>query len=166
MRWRLPSGGKSPENVGRQVAEEVNVLFLPVRARKEAEQREQRTCREIVNQVRTALLRAVDSYNEEVPQPFHVAILDRGDRLLFNASGRFTLTLIYGMRQLKLEGRGEETRRFLPMVIDVWRSEGTLRFRSVPDSPVFPGSILSEDQFLQSVLRMACDCRFDDQAAS
>jgi hypothetical protein len=166
MRWRLPSGGQSPEEVGRQIAAEVNVLLLPARARQEAEAREQRACRETVNQLRMALLRAVDSYNQEVPGPFHVAILDRGDRLLFNASGRFTLTLIYGMHQLQLEGRGEQTRRLLPMVVDMWRSDGALRFRSVPDSPYFAGPILSEDQFLQSVLRMACDCRFDDQAAS
>lgn len=153
-----------PEEVGKQIAEELREVFQENQAEARAEARECARVRETNLQIRMALVRAVDGYNDHAPPECHLAVLDRGDRLLFSAAGRFTLTLRYGTDRVMIESSGVEAHGVGPMTVAVWRRvgerDGGLQFRAVPDSPVFPWQIMNETQFMYSVLRMACDQQF------
>jgi hypothetical protein len=165
---RLKRRAEEPEEVGKQIAGELREVFRRSQAPAKAEQQERARIREMHLQIRVALVKAVDGYNDHVPRESQLAVLDRGDRLLFSAGGRFTLTLRYGVDRVMIESNGVEAHGVGPMMVTVWRKSGRresgLSFRAVPDSPVFPWEILDEKQFVYCVLRMACDQRFGGRA--
>jgi hypothetical protein len=160
MRKPSPSSAQTPDEVGKQVAGELKGAFLSARQQIAAQRIEERSFLNTTEQIRRALLRAVEVYNDHVPRELQLAVLDRGDRLIFNSLGEFTLTLTYGIHQLMIDATGGDAGGLSPMTLRVWRDKGDLHFHSVPDSPVFQKSILDEGEFVYSVLRMACSRRF------
>jgi len=160
MRKKLQSCAQRPEEIGKQIAGEFDGFFK-VAARRVLEDEERaRQTAETMETLRSAIYRAVCGFNTRAPREFQLAILDRGDRLIFNSCGQFTLTLSYGMRQVMIEAEGESLRGMSTMVLDLWREDGALRFRAIPDAEMFPAPILTEDQFVCSVVRMACNRRW------
>ena len=156
MRDRSDNSKQTAESIGEKVAAEFSNLFFHSATRISADRREQRRLVRQTLHIRTSILRAVDGYNERAPRSFQLAVLDRGDRLIFNSSGVFTLTLLYGVHQVMLDPTGEEVAGPVPLILEVWPKGDHLCFRSVPDSPLFPGPVISEDQFICSVIRLAC----------
>jgi len=67
------------------------------------------------------LYRVVSGFNVEVPEEFQMALLDRGDRMVFHAGDRKTLTLIYGNDCVVIESKSDYPRLPLPMSLRVWR---------------------------------------------
>ncbi len=164
MLRKSKSRAQEPEEVGKQIARELRQIFEKNQAGAKAEERECARMREINLRIRMALVRAVDGYNDHAPRKSHLAVLDRGDRLLFSAAGRVTLTLRYGSDEVVIESSGVEAHGVGPMAVAVWQGlnkrDRELRFQAVPDAPVFPWKILNERQFVYCVLRMACNHRF------
>lgn len=153
------------ECAGRALAGELRTLFERTIAERSEREREREEREDWVMALRTGLFRVVSGFNVEVPEEFQMALLDRGDRMVFHAGDRKTLTLIYGNDCVVIESKSDYPRLPLPMSLRVWRgSGGDLRFRAVPDSPAFPKPIMTQAEFLSSVLRMACNRDFADGA--
>jgi hypothetical protein len=169
MRWilRKEPTRRPPEleSAGRAVAEQLRSLYDRVVAERAQQEREQAQTDEWVVGLREGLFRVVRGFNVEVPDEYQVALVDRGDRLVFHAGERKTLTLIYGENSVVIEAKSDYPRLPVPMSLRIWREPGgELLFRAVPDCPVFPKEIMTQAEFLTSVLRMACNQNFDEVA--
>jgi hypothetical protein len=115
--------------------------------------------------LRQGLYGGVRGFNKGVPVELQMALLDRGDHVVFHAGDQRTLTLLYGKDCVVIESKSEYPRLPMPMSLQIWREAGgDLRFRAVPDSPVFPKEIMTQAEFLLSVLRMACNRDFEGSA--
>jgi len=166
MPWKGPK--KQPpelEGVGRAVAEQARTLCQQEIAKEMAREHEHMQTEEWISVVREGVYQVVRGFNKEVSVELQMALLDRGDGLVLHAGVQRTLTLLYGNDCVVIESKSEYPRLPMPMSLQIWREPGgDLRFRAVPDSPVFPQEIMTEAQFLSSVLRMACNQDFDRRA--
>ncbi len=170
MRWMMSreTVRRPPEleSAGRAVAVQLRTIYRQAFAERVEREREQTQNEAWVCALRSGLFRAVRGFNVETPAEYQMALLDRGDRVVFHVGGQQTLTLIYGEDCVVIESKSEYPRLPMPMVLRVWRDlSGDLRFRAVPDSPVFAREIMTQAEFLLSVLRMACNQNFDGGAA-
>jgi hypothetical protein len=151
------------ESAGRAVAEQLRSLYRQSIAEQEAREREQTQTEEWVIALREGLFRAVRGFNVETPSQYQMALLDRGDRIVFHTGDHKTLTLIYGEDCVLVESKSQYPSLPMPMSLRVWRApDGDLRFRAVPDAPVFPSEIMTQTEFMLSVLRMACNRNFNE----
>lgn len=161
MRSHFLSSAQRPDEAGIRIAEEFKGFFAAARSWKAQRTLETQQRLSVTGTLRAAVYRSVNSYNERAPLEFQVVVLDRGDRLLFRVLGQLTLTLHYGSEQVMLEMSDGGAQAAKPMTLEVWRDGEGLRFRAVPDSDLFPAAILTEVQFVYSVIRMACSRSFD-----
>ncbi len=151
------------ERAGRAVADQLRSLYRQSVEEQKAREREQMQTEEWVLALREGLFQAVRGFNVETPAQYQMALLDRGDRIVFHAGDRKTLTLIYGEDCVLVESKSDYPSLPMPMSLQVWReADGELRFRAVPDAPVFPREIMTQTEFMLSVLRMACNRNFDE----
>ncbi len=163
LTWKEPP--KHPpefEGAGRILAEQLRPLFDRAVAEEAERDWEQEQTDGWTSALREGLFEVVRGFNLVAPLDFQVALVDRGNGLVFHAGDRKTLTLMYGEGRVVIESKSDYPRLQMPMSLRVWRAEdGELRFRAVPDSPVFPRPVMKQVEFQASVLRMACNQDFN-----
>ena len=163
--WQRGSSGRAGEleGVGQTLANQMRAMLQQAIAEDAIRVRQHAHTEEWISVVRNGLYRGVCGFNVSVPAEFQMALVDRGDRMIFHSVGRMTLTLIYGSDCVVIESRSEYPRLPMPMSVQIWReANGSLRFRAVPDAPIFTKEIMTQAEFLASVLRMACNQDLDE----
>jgi hypothetical protein len=161
MRNRLLSSARLSADVGRRIAGELQGVFARERELQLVKANEDRRLTELTGSLRHAVYEAVESFNLHSPWDFHLAVLDKGDRLIFNSLGEFTLTMRYGDGRLTMEQVVGGRMTGEAMVVEVWLTHDGLRFRdcSVLEEPA-PSRNLDQVAFLARMIRMACSPKF------
>ena len=165
MRSKTQRSARSSEEVGRQIAGEMSEMFSVSLDRNLNQDLVKRRMSDAVSSLRAALYEAVEGFNGQAPWDYHLAVLNRGDRLLFNSFGQFTLTVTFGDDQVLIHPARDHGRGQSPMVVEILSDDGDLRYRGrvmppaqqapQPQLPV-QTQVLTELQFVDSLIRMAC----------
>ena len=184
MRSRLQRRAQSSEEVGQRIAGEMSQQFTTSLDKVVAQSLVKQRLLAARTSLRTALYEAVEGFNGHAPWDYHLAVLNRGDRLLFNSFGQFTLTVTFGDDQVMIhpqqdpavrdaasdlasDAASDAVRQYdseSPTVVDVVRVDGSLRYRAGGESALFQTPVLTELQFVDGLIRMACERRAARQA--
>ncbi len=167
MRRKLKRRAQSSEEVGQRIAGEMSQQFTVSLDKVLAQSLLKQRLLAARTSLRTALYEAVEGFNGHAPWDYHLAVLNRGDRLLFKSFGQFTLTVTFGDDQVMIHPRRDATTTDSgsPTVVDVVRVDGSLRYCAERESALFATPVLTELQFVDGLIRMACDRRAALQAA-
>jgi hypothetical protein len=168
MRTRLQRRARASEEVGKRIADEMKAVF--VLHQQTAEQVANRRQVEAMVSLRTALYEAVEGFNDQAPWAYHLAVLNRGDRLIFNSFGQFTLTVTLGESHVMIHRTPECARSEVPLpeapvIVNVVNVDGHTRYRAAAGSSALKGPVLTELQFVDSVIRLACNSHLSRRAA-
>lgn len=164
MRKRLLSSARLSANIGRLMAGEFTSVFHREAEKRLSQQDDDRRMAEVTGSLRHAVYETVDSFNRHLPWDFQLAVLDKGDRLVFNSLGEFTLTMHYGKGHLTMQPASGEGIAQDPMLVEVWLDEEGLRFRDCSAADAEPRPPLDQTTFLATVIRMACSPRFYEES--
>ena len=165
MRSNKESNARSSAEIGKRIAGEMRHQFNSLRGNERAQFLSRKRLLDAVARLRAALYEAVEGFNEQAPTNYHLALLNRGDRMIFNSLGRFTLTVMFDEDQVVIHPPPEDVVECEPLRLQILRSESGFRFRaaqgsSLPSTFVSghagDASVLTELQFVDSVIRLAC----------
>ena len=158
---RKQSSLETARDAGQQLAVEFRSYFVTSMQGVSAEEQERKCLLKRNAQLREIIYQGVYGFNQNISDPCQLAILDRGDRLIFNSRGEFTLTVDYRQKQIIIHCAQEHDKEHGPSLVDVWTEGESLRFRPVPVISGSPELILDDVQFVQGLIRMACGRSFE-----
>ncbi len=165
MRSNKESSARSSAEIGKRIAGEMRQQFNWSRGKEQAQYLTSKRLLDAVTRLRAALYEAVDGFNRQAPRSYQLALLNRGDRMIFNSLGRFTLTVMFDEDQVVIHPPPEDVAACAPMRLQILRSDSGFRFRAAQGSslpstfvsgPAGDPSVLTELQFVDSVIRLAC----------
>ena len=163
MRRNSQNATRIAEQAGHQIADELQDVFAAANAGLTADKLREKQAAQRISSLRNALYNAVAGFNDAAPWDFQLAVINRGDCLIFNSCGQFTLTVALGERQVMLCPNRDTSQFSAPIALDILREEDVLRFR-VQSSQASSGPVQTEREFLYNVIRMACHKQLRDPA--
>jgi hypothetical protein len=164
MRSISETYAQAPEESGRRIADEFSGFFTEEAASRQAEQRDRRWTLEMLEELKIALHRTVDGYNNNVPPKFWLALVDRADHMVFSFSGVATLTLTWRGPQLLLQFHARGGEPLPATVMQVETASGEIRLRASSRSFLFRDEVFSKDEFASRLIRVVCADFFDRSA--
>jgi hypothetical protein len=157
MRAKAPSSAWISKTIAQRVEREYSTIFQENADLAELRTRQFLEASTLTRLFRESVYRAVDAFNQNAPWELQLAILDKGDRLVFNSDGRFTLSLTYRDHRVLCQAGGGSGGWLEPLVLEVYAGKVGLEFRQVGAMAETQPAILDEVQFMCSVIRMALD---------
>ena len=166
MRKRSESSTQIAANVGRLMAAEFQNVINHEEVQQSLRAIEHRRFLELTGTLRSAIYASVDDFNRRMPKHFELIILDKGDHLVFNLLGKFTLMLTYGKGQVTIQPQGPHSSHDEPVSMEIEQEGDGLHFRDCSSRDRLSGRVVDQTAFLKMVIRMACSPRLQEQYAS
>ncbi len=166
MRPPSETYARAPEESGRRIAQEFSSFFSGDTACEQEEERVPRWTREMLEEVKLALHRTVDGYNEHAPAKFWLALMDRADHMVFSFSGVSTLTLTWSGQQILLQFHGRGDQPLPATVMELAEERRPVRLRAASRSFLFRDEVYTKEEFACRLIRFVCEDFFDRSAAA
>ena len=145
------------EEIGKKLAAQYGKSVSANNAQVIANQNRAAINSEIQSRLKSALSGAVSAFNQHSGSPILLKMVAGENQLIFNLAGKLTLTLIF--RDQKVEVNPPKTNQMhtLPYAVDVYVEAESLRFRVIPSFPTINPPTRSQDEFVESILKIALE---------
>ena|ERR1700722_16469013 len=149
------------EQIGKEIAEQFGEQISKSSPMFAADQHGAALNDQIVASFKEGISKAVDGFNKNAQSGFTLALLDGGNRVIFNLHASPTLTLLFRDQLIELSPSISNTANPTHSKVAVMPIENGFNYKFVSASSTYNTPLLSEEKFIAGIIKAACCLPFD-----